>query len=195
MTSLEQKRCLVHLARDAVRQALGGPRPEWPAGSWAETPAATFVSWHRAGGDLQGCIGSLEPRRALATDVASNAVAAAIDDPRAVPISADDVGSLGLEISLLGPLETIPAATEDEAIAALVPYVDGVVLRHRSHRATFLPQVWSALPDPRTFLAELKRKAGLPADFWSPQMIVQRYRVELIDDPPAHAALGDGAHA
>lgn len=195
MTSVEHKRSLVHLARDAVRQALGGPRHAWPVGSWAETPTATFVTWHRAGGDLQGCIGSLEPRRALASDVASNAVAAAIDDPRALPLAADDVDALGLEISLLGPLETVPAATEEQAIAALSPGLDGVVLRYRGHRATFLPQVWSSLPEPRTFLAELKRKAGLSADFWSSEMMVQRYRVEVIDDPPARAAREGGYHS
>jgi AMMECR1 domain-containing protein len=37
--------------------------------------------------------------------------------------------------------------------------------------------VWDSLSLPRAFLAELKCKAGLPADFWSPSMQVSRYTV------------------
>ena len=44
-------------------------------------------------------------------------------------------------------------------------------------RATFLPQVWEAFAEPREFLAALKRKAGLAADFWSPELNVSRYAV------------------
>ena len=42
----------------------------------------------------------------------------------------------------------------------------------------------------RDFLAELKRKAGLPSDFWSSSLLVQRYRVDVIADrgsAPHHA--------
>ena len=62
-------------------------------------------------------------------------------------------------------------------LARLRPGVDGLTLEHGAHRATFLPQVWTALPEPRAFVAELKRKAGLPADFWSLQMNVGLYQV------------------
>ena len=44
--------------------------------------------------------------------------------------------------------------------------------------ATFLPQVWENLPDPVDFLAELRRKAGLPARFWHPDLRLSRYTVE-----------------
>jgi hypothetical protein len=50
-------------------------------------------------------------------------------------------------------------------------------MEHGACRATFLPQVWATLPDPRAFLAELKRKAGMDADFWSAQMNVGLYEV------------------
>jgi AMMECR1 domain-containing protein len=35
--------------------------------------------------------------------------------------------------------------------------------------------VWEQLPEPREFLRYLKRKAGLPADYWSAQLRVSRY--------------------
>ena len=35
-------------------------------------------------------------------------------------------------------------------------------------------------PEPRAFLRELKRKAGLPADHWSDTLRAHRYTVESI---------------
>ena len=52
------------------------------------------------------------------------------------------------------------------------------MLEYEGLRATFLPQVWESLPDPRDFLAELRRKASLPARFWHPRLQVSRYTVE-----------------
>ena len=57
----------------------------------------------------------------------------------------------------------------------LSPGSDGVVLRWGRQRATYLPQVWDSLPEPEAFLASLKRKAGLPADFWDDQIQLERY--------------------
>jgi AMMECR1 domain-containing protein len=69
-------------------------------------------------------------------------------------------------------------ANEDEALARLKPGEDGVYLEYREFHATFLPQVWESLPDPRDFLDELRRKARLPARFWHPELRLSRYAVE-----------------
>jgi len=37
--------------------------------------------------------------------------------------------------------------------------------------------VWEQLPSAHEFMAHLKRKAGLPADFWAPGVRLQRYTV------------------
>ena len=42
-------------------------------------------------------------------------------------------------------------------------------------RVTYLPQVWEAIPDPRDFVAALKRKAGWSEGFWSARVNVFRY--------------------
>jgi AMMECR1 domain-containing protein len=55
--------------------------------------------------------------------------------------------------------------------------VDGVLLEFGGRRATFLPQVWEQLPEPRQFLTQLKRKAGLPADFWAEGLRLSRYEL------------------
>jgi AMMECR1 domain-containing protein len=67
---------------------------------------------------------------------------------------------------------------EQDALSQLQPGVDGIVLAYGNHRGTFLPQVWDSLPEPRRFLGELKRKAGLSAEFWSDDVRLFRYHVD-----------------
>ena len=38
--------------------------------------------------------------------------------------------------------------------------------------------MWDNLPDPADFLGQLKRKAGLPANFWHRDLRLSRYTVE-----------------
>lgn len=175
-------RALVRFARAAIGEALGGPAAVPPDGPWSREPGASFVTLRRHG-ELHGCIGSVEARRRLVDDVAQNAVAAALRDPRGRPIGLRDVADLTVELSLLSPLERIPFTDEASAERALVPDVDGVVLRWHGRQGTFLPQVWADLSDPHEFMAHLKHKAGLPADFWAPGVELYRYRVDKWIDP------------
>lgn len=178
---------LAAIARAAVREALGAAASPLPAGGVFDRPGATFVTLYR-GETLHGCIGSLEPRARLAEDVAHNAVAAALRDPRATALSLSDVELLGIEVSVLSPMERIPCASESEAIASLRPHHDGVLLRYGRHQGTFLPQVWKSLPDPLEFLSELRQKARLPASFWSPELEVYRYSVQKFAEHPRSQA-------
>ena len=139
-------------------------------------PAATFVTLTQ-NGQLRGCIGSLEAHRALAADVAENAFAAAFRDPRFAPLTKDELARTRVEVSLLEPAEPMQFVDETDAIARLRPGVDGLILTHGNRRATFLPQVWESLPDPRRFMTQLKLKAGLSADFWDESITLARYGV------------------
>jgi len=170
---------LLGLARMAIEAPLLGlrPRDPRPVPAWLEAKAATFVTLERQGA-LRGCIGTLEPHRPLVDDVRANAQAASFDDSRFAPLEAAELEDLTLEVSLLSPRERLPAATEAEVCAALAPGRDGVVLRWRGRCATFLPQVWAHLAEPARFLAQLKIKAGLPADFWHPEVEIECYGVE-----------------
>ncbi|EXI76979.1 MAG: hypothetical protein AW10_04129 [Candidatus Accumulibacter appositus] len=76
---------------------------------------------------------------------------------------------------MLAPAEPFPVSSEEDALARLRPGVDGLILSYGRRRATFLPQVWESLADPRQFLAQLKLKAGLAADFWHPELTLARY--------------------
>lgn len=170
-------RLLLAIAREAIEQ---GPAPFEPftwREPWLAEPGAAFVTL-KLDGELRGCIGSLEARRPLGEDVAQNARAAAYRDPRFPPVHRDERRRLEIEVSLLSAAEPLEASSEEAALRLLRPGVDGVVLEFGELRSTFLPQVWESLPEPRDFLAELKRKAGLPRDFWDPRLRIARYTVE-----------------
>jgi AmmeMemoRadiSam system protein A len=167
---------LLTIARSAIAVELGLPGAAEPIHAALPQPAATFVTLKSAG-ELRGCIGSLKPLRPLRVDVRENAIAAAFRDPRFPPLATVEFAAVAVEVSLLSADEPIDAADEGDLVGRLRPGIDGLILQYGSHRATFLPQVWDALADPRAFLAALKRKAGLPEAFWSPRLNVSRYQV------------------
>ncbi len=169
---------LTRWARARVRQELGGDRAMRPDGGPFDEPGATFVTLRWRDGRLQGCIGSLEPVRSLADDVARNAIAAAMFDGRSSPIVLADLPNIHVEVSILSPLEPIAFSDERSALAALRVGVDGVVLVHAGRRATFLPVMWGRLETPTTFMSQLKAKAGLPSNFWSEDVELYRYTAE-----------------
>jgi AmmeMemoRadiSam system protein A len=148
------------------------PRPVW-----LEEPAATFVTLDLHG-ELRGCIGSLEARRSLYDDVTRNAHGAAFDDPRFLPLRADELTGVDIEVSVLTAPQPLPFTSEADALSRLRRGIDGVIFQYAGRRATLLPQVWEQLPDPREFLRHLKMKAGLPADLLAEGVELSVYQVE-----------------
>ncbi|MDD5175621.1 MAG: AmmeMemoRadiSam system protein A [Sterolibacterium sp.] len=170
---------LLLMARNAIAEALGVAQSSnsgLPAGPELSQPGAVFVTLTRDG-ELRGCIGSLEAWRPLREDIVANARAAAFHDPRFPPLTAEELADTRVEVSLLTPARPMSYASEADAIGQLRPLIDGVILEYGKHRGTFLPQVWESLPDRRQFMAQLKRKAGLPQDFWSMDIKLSRYQV------------------
>jgi AmmeMemoRadiSam system protein A len=175
--SAERGLTLLAIARGAIAASLGEPAPrQGPVAGWLDQPGASFVTL-RQGGELRGCVGSLVAERSLRADVERNALAAAFRDPRFAPLSRREYPGIEVEVSQLSPLEPIAFESEAHALALLRPGVDGVLLEYGEQRGTFLPQVWEQLPDSAEFLANLKRKAGLPVGFWAPGLRLSRYTV------------------
>lgn len=177
----EDRRVLTDIARSSVRHALthGAPlsRPLADLPASLRARRATFVTLKKRG-ELRGCIGTLSARRPLAEDVSHNAYAAAFQDPRFPPLSAVEFDDLSFGISVLSPAVPIAFGSESELLASLRPGVDGVILREGARTGTFLPAVWESLSEPRDFLAQLKRKAGLSSQYWSPTLRAERYTTE-----------------
>ena len=170
---------LLRIARAAISHALQVPcaQPQVADNeSWLFKPGATFVTLTQSN-ELRGCIGSLQAYCPLIEDVRNNAVSAALRDPRFMPLTANELSGVAIEVSLLSELQPLNFSCEGDALAQLRPGVDGVVFEYDHHRSTFLPQVWESLPQPRQFLAQLKLKAKLPENFWSDGIVLSRYTV------------------
>jgi len=140
-------------------------------------PGASFITlfYHQ---QLHGCIGSLSACRPLAEDVAENAFAAAFRDPRFLPLRTVEADDIEIHLSVLGNPVDLVFRDEAELLQLLEPGIDGLILLEGSLRSTFLPSVWEQLPKKPDFLRQLKRKAGLAADYWSATIRFQRYRTQ-----------------
>ena len=174
---------LLPIARAAIARELGRAVEAPEDAAFLREPGATFVTLKERE-QLRGCIGSLQAYRPLLEDVKANAVAAAFRDPRFPPLSASELDTTRIEVSLLSPQEPMTFDSEAHALAQLRPGIDGVVLEYGWHHSTFLPQVWEELPDPAEFMMHLKHKAGLPPDFWEPGMKLARYTVAKWTENP-----------
>lgn len=178
----EHKQQLLELAGEAIRKGLCGETLSVQAADYPEplrVRRATFVTLH-VDARLRGCVGTLEARRTLVEDVASNAYGAAFRDMRFSALTWPEYERLDIHISVLSLPEPMQFSSEAELLAQLRPRVDGLIIEEGHHRGTFLPSVWEQLPDPREFLRNLKHKAGLPPDYWSSRLRVQRYTTESI---------------
>jgi AmmeMemoRadiSam system protein A len=170
---------LLRIARASIRHGLANDQPLQLAatqmtGRLAELRASFVSVYHRA--QLRGCVGNLEATLPLANDVARNAHRAAFRDPRFPPLAGHEFAATAIEVSVLSSPEAIEFESEADLLRRLVPHADGVILTGPNCRATFLPKVWEHLPQPRDFIGELKRKAGLPADYWDASLRFARYR-------------------
>ena len=181
-----ERQQLANVARQAISLGLKhGRAAKVNAHTFSRTlqaMRATFVTL-TLDGRLRGCIGSVVPHEPLVTDVATNAYKAAFQDPRFPKLTQAEVSRLEVSVSVLSHPRPMPASSEAEAIDALHPEVDGVILEARdpqgqTRRGLFLPHVWHELPDPRQFVRHLKAKAGLSPEGWPPGARLWRYRTE-----------------
>jgi AmmeMemoRadiSam system protein A len=179
------RRALLGLARASVEHGLTYGRPleadpsRFSAGLRAARAAFVTLKTH---GELRGCIGHLEAIQPLVRDVAENAYAAAFRDPRFPPLQRSELDDLRIEISVLSPAEPVTFTSETDLLGRIEPGRDGLILREGAARGTFLPTVWESVPGPRDFLRQLKRKAGLPQDYWSDSLEIWRYRTESFSE-------------
>jgi len=179
----EERRQLLQLARRSIEQAVCGnaglaPELETLPPALGEI-GVCFVTLTLPGGELRGCIGGLEATKALALDVWEHAAAAALDDYRFMPVAPEELPLIQIEISRLTNPQPLDYERPEDLPDLLHPNVDGVVLRDDLRRATFLPQVWEKIPDPREFLSHLCQKMGAASDLWRRRKLkVEIYHVE-----------------
>ncbi len=161
------RKTLLRVARQSIAAALGGNRQEWRDGDFdaaLRQPAGAFVTLKTLDGGLRGCIGSLEAVEPVYKAVASSAISAAFRDPRFPPVEPGELESLGLEISVMGPIE--PVIDIEEIVVGR----DGLIIRKGAQAGLLLPQVATEYGwDRETFLDHTCLKAGLSRGCWRAQ--------------------------
>jgi AmmeMemoRadiSam system protein A len=173
-----QKRALLEAGRRAItNQVLGLAEP---VSVDVDVPLASgvFVTIKR-GGELRGCLGTLQCSRGLVAEITRCAADAAAEDPRFPPVAADELPGIRVEISVLGPLEEIDPRVEN----AFAIGRHGLVVEQGHRRGLLLPQVaterqWSA----EQFLRQTCLKAGLSADAWKRGARISRFDADVFGD-------------
>ncbi len=156
----EEKKELLKLARNSIEYYLDNKKmmDYKPTSSKLNEKGAAFVTLKKHG-DLRGCIGHIIAFEPLYKSVLSNAVNAAVNDPRFMPVEKGELNEIEIEISVLTPLE--PIKKEDIVLGR-----DGLVLTKGFNKGVFLPQVpeeagWKTVDE---YLSHLCLKAGLNMD-------------------------------
>ncbi|NLA12601.1 MAG: AmmeMemoRadiSam system protein A, partial [Firmicutes bacterium] len=130
-------------------------------------PAGAFVSLKK-GGELRGCIGTVEPvRRSLAEEIIANAVSAGVKDPRFSPVRLEEIAELTVSVDVLLPPERIAGPAE------LNPEKYGVIVRSGYRSGLLLPAL-EGIETADEQIAIARRKAGI-----GPREPVELYRFEV----------------
>lgn len=181
MLTPEQRSQLLTLARTTIESALAGRVPELSAADFDETlrrPSGAFVTLTTQDDDLRGCIGSIAPVAPLYQAVASSALSAAFRDPRFNPVRGGELGTLKIEISVMGPIERV--TNFDDIVVGR----DGLIVTRGRNAGLLLPQVATEYGwDRETFLRQTCGKAGLLPDTWqSADAIVEKFSAEVFGE-------------
>jgi len=134
----EEKRILKDIALTSIKDSLDGKPIAQPTlnsqFSILNSKCGAFVSLHKQG-RLRGCIGHFGEDVPLHEIVAEMARAAALEDPRFMPVTKDELDDIDIEISVLTPMRRIKSLDEFQL------HKHGIYIKKGYRSGTFLPQV------------------------------------------------------
>jgi AmmeMemoRadiSam system protein A len=135
---MAEEHALVQLARKTIETYITQRvtlKPPKTLADLMKTRAGAFVSLHR-GGQLRGCIGTIEPQREnLAQEIIANAISAASSDPRFPPLTRDELADLEISVDVLSEPERI------STLAGHDPKEYGLIVQSGNRRGLLLPDL------------------------------------------------------
>lgn len=164
----------VKLAIAAVEAYIReGRRIDAPAdtpGKISHANAGAFVCL-KIDGELRGCIGTIEPTQiSLAEEIISNAISAAIRDPRFMPVTERELDELEYSVDVLSPPESI------NGIEQLDPRKYGVIVESGLRRGLLLPDLEGVdTPEMQVDIARRKAYIGYNEPIKLYRFEVKRY--------------------
>lgn len=144
-------------------------RPPDPLPDAMRRRAGVFVSLQKHG-ELRGCIGTFSPTTEnLAVEIIRNALAAANEDPRFLPVAESELDQIDYSVDVLSDPVKI------ESLAELDPKKYGVIVVKGSRRGLLLPDL-EGVDTVEYQLSITKRKAGIdPSD---PDVEIYKFTVD-----------------
>ena len=174
----DEKAFLLEVAKQSIKRAVRNEPVEIPSSSASvmKEKRGAFVTLEK-NGSLRGCIGFVEAYKPLVETVSEMAVAAAMQDPRFPEVSADEVGSIEIEISVLSPFRIIKKPDE------IAVGKDGLLIKKGFNSGLLLPQValrykWDSI----TFLEQTCIKAGLESNDWKEDSEIYAFTAEVFSE-------------
>lgn len=159
----------VKLARETIESYVKKgeiPHPK-TVPSELKGKAGVFVSLHK-GGELRGCIGTIEPAEDnIAHEIINNAISASTSDPRFSPVTADELPHLEINVDVL--TEPEPVTSEKD----LDPKKYGAIVEAGWRRGLLLPDL-EGVDSVKHQLEICRMKAGI-----GPNEPVRLYRFEV----------------
>ncbi|MGE5315586.1 MAG: AmmeMemoRadiSam system protein A [Acidobacteriota bacterium] len=182
MFTREEKKYLIGVARHALEEEIAGgsslPVPVRPSASeHLAQKSGAFVTLME-GSELRGCLGLLSADAPLPETIAEMARRAATEDPRFDPVTAQELGRLSIELSILSPFTPIAGPSEIQIGR------DGLLVTQGRRRGLLLPQVAERYHfTPEEFLEETCLKAGLPRAAWKmEETSLFSFRADVIEE-------------
>lgn len=141
-----------------------------------QKPQGVFVTLKKKG-QLRGCIGRIIGDEPLCKLVGTMAIQAALNDRRFLPLSADELNDIEIEISVLTPMKQVSGAAD------IVVGRDGIVLSKEGRSAVFLPQVASEQGwNRQQLLDNLCLKGGLGAGCWKKKAQLSTFQAVVFSE-------------
>jgi len=169
----EEGEYIVRLARRAVETYLRkGQIIKTPADipSKLKERCGVFVTINTKQGkrhQLRGCIGFPQPTTMLAQAIIELSISSATQDPRFMPMKAEELDQVVFEVSVLTPPEIVEVENPHDYCSKIEVGRDGLIVERTYCKGLLLPQVPVELKwNEETFLCECCVKAGLPPDSW-----------------------------
>ena len=153
---------LAELAKQTVEACITEGRIVLPAPQSLtpemQEPAGVFVSIKQREGALRGCIGTIRPLcRNVCEEVMTNAIKAALMDPRFPPVTEEELPDLVYSVDIL----TEPYRIED--LHGQDPQKHGLLVEGVRGQGLLLPGIDGiSLPEMQEY--SCRQKAGIPLD-------------------------------
>ena len=176
--STKEKDALLTVARNAIELYLKTGKKVYPE---TDNPKflekrGVFVTLH-VDGNLRGCIGYPLPYKPLIEGVIDNAINAATEDWRFIPLTLKELDKLSIEISIL----TVP--TKIKKYSDIIVGKHGIIVSKGANRGLLLPQVpveqnWNL----EEYLSNGCLKAGLASDEWKKGVDIEVFEAIIFSE-------------